>query len=197
MLSRLRLPFQKVVSPFKEQNNRPGGGDPARVAADNALCKARSVFAMEGGLPPSGVIVGADTIVVLDGEILGKPSGREEAGLMLQRLSGRTHTVITALALVQIPGGAETSGWEETRVTFRKLSGEDISLYLSTGEADDKAGAYGIQEFGSFLVEKVEGDYFNVVGLPILRLYTMMKSTGVDLFHLSVASGKEEPLDVI
>ena len=114
-------------------------------------------------------VIGADTIVVLDGEILGKPADDEEAFSMLKRLSGREHSVFTGVTILS--PNAERSFYKETKVKFCRLSEAEIRDYVNTGECRDKAGAYGIQGFGSRFVEGVSGDYFNVVGLPVSALY--------------------------
>ncbi len=131
-----------------------------------------------------GLIIAADTAVVLAGEFLGKPSHSREAMVMLQRLSGRPHQVITAVCLYDVKTGQILVDEEETRVYFRNLTREEIESYVNTGEPMDKAGAYGIQDRGALLVEKIEGCYFNVVGLPLGRLYLMLKSFDVNLLEV-------------
>lgn len=131
-----------------------------------------------------GLIIAADTAVVLAGEFLGKPSHSREAMVMLQRLSGRPHQVITAVCLYDVKTGQLLVDEEETRVYFRNLTREEIESYVNTGEPMDKAGAYGIQDRGALLVDKIEGCYFNVVGLPLGRLYLMLKSFGVNLLEV-------------
>lgn len=113
------------------------------------------------------IILGADTVVVLDGQVLGKPRDAADAVRMLRMLSGRTHAVYTGVALISAKDGRMKTICEETRVTFRALSEEEILAYVKTGEPMDKAGAYGIQGKGGALVEKTEGDFQNVVGLPL------------------------------
>ncbi len=113
------------------------------------------------------ILLGADTIVVLDGRVLGKPSDAEDAACMLRMLSGRTHAVYTGVAVISAKDGRMKTICEETLVTFRTLSEEEILAYVKTGEPMDKAGAYGIQGKGGALVEKIEGDFQNVVGLPV------------------------------
>ena len=114
-------------------------------------------------------VIGADTIVVLDGKILGKPADDDEAFSMLRELSGREHSVFTGVTIISKNG--ERSFYRETKVKFCPLSDEEIRDYIRTGECGDKAGAYGIQGFGSRFVEGINGDYFNVVGLPVSALY--------------------------
>ncbi len=117
---------------------------------------------------PDALVIGCDTIVTLDDEIMGKPRDREDAFRMLRRLSGETHTVMTGTALYL--NGKSTVFTVETKVTFYELTDDEINAYLDTGEPFDKAGAYGIQGKGSLLVQRIEGDYFNVVGLPVAAL---------------------------
>lgn len=113
-------------------------------------------------------VIGADTVVATDGKILGKPSDKNEAISMLRALSGKTHSVFTGVTIIK--GSKEESFFCETKVKFYELSDEMIDSYIKTNEPFDKAGAYGIQGYGCLLVEKIDGDYFNVVGLPVSRL---------------------------
>ena len=131
---------------------------------------------------PDDVIIAADTIVVIDGGILGKPSGRDDAVRMLKMLSGREHEVITGVA-VACGGRVQVHG-EHSGVRFRTLNDEEVSAYVSTGECDDKAGAYAVQGKGSLIVEGIRGDYFNVVGLPLCALGLMLRNEGIDLLRL-------------
>ena len=138
--------------------------DPRSLVRGNALLKAREVAARSEYAGCK--VLGADTVVALDGEILGKPRDEAEAKRMLCALSGREHLVVTGYAVI-FPGGREICGDCVTRVKFRKLSKAEIDSYVATGEPLDKAGAYGIQELGGALVESVSGDIENVIGLPI------------------------------
>ncbi len=128
------------------------------------------------------LLLAADTIVVLDGQVMGKPGSEDDALEMLTQLSGRCHEVITAIC-IRTAGECEVED-ETTRVYFRHLSEEEIRAYVASGEPADKAGAYGIQGRGGLLVDKIEGCYFNVVGLPMSRLYLMLKKHGVDLLEV-------------
>jgi septum formation protein len=130
----------------------------------------------------NALIIAADTLVVIDGWVLGKPADEREAFEMLRMLSGRTHTVITALCLLLRQNGHTTHIVQDaprSRVAFRPLSDEWIRWYIATGEPFDKAGAYGIQEYGALLIEKVQGCYFNVVGLPLATLARRLEELGV------------------
>ncbi len=123
------------------------------------------------------ITIGADTVVVVNRKVLGKPSDAADAARMLGMLSGREHTVITAVAVSR--GSKLCSAIEEVRVKFRRLRDDEIEAYIATGEPMDKAGAYGIQGFGATIVERVEGDYFAVMGLPLARLVGLMRDVGV------------------
>ena len=126
---------------------------------------------------PGALVIGSDTIVVIDGDVLGKPNDAADAATMLHRLSGRTHTVITAVAVAWQE--RLESGVEEAEVTFHRLSDRDITEYIATGEPMDKAGAYGIQGFGATIVCRVDGDYFAVMGLPLQHLVRLLGRVGL------------------
>ena len=128
---------------------------------------------------PDSLIIAADTIVVIDGEILGKPHDRPDAVRMLKALQGREHEVITGLAVVS--GEREQVHAEHSAVRFRALNDSEISAYVETGECDDKAGAYAVQGLGSLIVEGINGDYYNVVGLPLCALGGMLRAERIDL----------------
>ena len=148
---------------------------PAHEVAAVSARKAEKIAALH----PQDVIVSADTIVVIDGKILGKPKDEQDAARMLRLLSGRTHTVYTGLT-VHANGKANTQV-VSTGVTFRDLSNAEIAAYIETKEPMDKAGAYGIQSRGALLVERIDGDFFNVMGLPLLRLSRMLERFGLRL----------------
>lgn len=162
--------------------------DPEKNPAENverlALHKARHVAQTMIG--ESGVVVGADTTVAIGGHVLEKPLDAEDAKRMLSILSGETHTVYTGVALVDLDSNKELSFVEATDVTFRPLSLDEIRSYIASGSPMDKAGAYGIQEdFGAVFVRRIEGDYYNVVGLPLCRLYLALREFAADLFSNS------------
>ena len=140
-------------------------GDPGSIVTHWATCKARDV----ASLFPDHPVLGADTMVFLNGVLLGKPLDREDGLRMVKKLSGNWHTVFGGVALAWQSRGIFFSFHEATRVKFRALSDEEIAGYLDTGEPMDKAGAYGIQGLGSVLVDRVEGSYFNVMGLPVAQ----------------------------
>ena len=161
-----------TISPDIDESAR-NGEMPADIVERLSLEKARAVTP---GVD-EGVVLGSDTIVTLDTEVLGKPSDPAEARSMLGRLSGRTHVVFTGFALMDIASGREMVGHERTAVTFRRLEPEEIERYVAGGSPLDKAGAYGIQDdFGAVFVERIEGDYYTVVGLPLSRVYVALRA---------------------
>ena len=172
LLEQIGLTFA-VRSSDVDESVSPGL-TPAQVVESLSARKGEAVAAEAA---PGDLVLSADTVVSLDGAILGKPRDRAEAEAMLTALSGRTHQVYTGVTLLQ--DGRRLTGHEVTAVTFRPLSPEEIAAYVSTGEPMDKAGAYGIQGLGALLVERLEGDYFNVMGLPLCRLGEMLAQFGV------------------
>jgi len=148
--------------------------DPVAHAERLARTKATVIAARE----TDAVVIGSDTIVVIDGEILGKPDNVQHATEMLRKLSGRTHTVVTAVAVAT--GDRVLSGVENVAVTFRALTDAMIADYIRTGEPMDKAGSYGIQGFGATIVERIDGDFFAVMGLPLGRLIGLCADLGLD-----------------
>ena len=145
-----------------------------RLAREKAALVAERVARGDG----EALVIGADTIVVVDGDILGKPRDEASAAAMLRRLAGRSHTVFTAVAVAR--GDRLVSGVEAVDVTFRAMSDEEIAAYIATGEPMDKAGAYGIQGYGATLVERIVGDYFAVMGLALGRLVRLLGDVGVE-----------------
>ena len=140
--------------------------------------KAKEVYERTEGREDC-VFIGSDTIVYLDGKVLGKPADKSDAAEMLRSLSGRSHRVYTGVTV--IAHGQTISEAEETTVFFRNLGDDEIDAYIATGEPMDKAGAYGAQGIASLFVERLEGDFFNVMGLPVCRLGAMLKKLGVNL----------------
>ena len=160
------------VRPADLDESQLPGEAPAAHAERLARSKAHTIAEHE----PGAVVIAADTIVVVDGEVLGKPRDEREAHAMLRRLSGRTHTVLTAIA-VALQSRTE-SAVESVDVTFRALGDDEIDAYIATGEPMDKAGAYGIQGYGATIVERVDGDYFSVMGLGLRRLVELLERVG-------------------
>jgi septum formation protein len=154
-------------------------GEPPRVHAERL---AREKGAAVAARYPNALLISADTIVVIDEQVLGKPRDRSDAARMLRQLSGRTHTVFTAVAVAR--SGRMESAVETVAVTFRHLSEDEIAAYIATGEPMDKAGAYGIQGFGATIVERIDGDFFAVMGLALGRMVQLMLLVGAHYdFH--------------
>jgi septum formation protein len=153
------------------------GEQPGSYVLRLAEAKAR---AAAGGITGEALVVGADTTVVIDNLVLGKPGSDEEAKQMLARFSGRTHEVLTGLAVIRLPGGGVRIQEERTLVTFATMTQKEIEEYVASGEPFDKAGGYAIQGIGGRFVTRVEGCYFNVVGLPLARLYGILRDSGWD-----------------
>ena len=174
-----------IIRPAVGEEKADPSLSPARLVEDLSLQKGLEVAASAA---PGDLVIAADTVVAVDGQILGKPHSPQEAAEMLCALSGRTHTVYTGVTLCR--DGEVLTEHEATSVRFRPLTREEIEAYVATGEPMDKAGAYGIQGIGSLLVEGIEGDYFNVVGLPVCRLGRMLARFGVDA--LALCAQKEQ-----
>lgn len=164
--------FDFEVRPSKIEEVRGRGETAEEFARRAAREKALEVAA---SCPRDSLVLGADTVVVVDGEVLGKPTGPHDATRMLRLLSGLTHRVITGVCLVRAPDRVEALKHETTFVTFCKLGEEEIRCYVSSGEPLDKAGAYGIQGMASRFVTRIEGCYFNVVGLPVPLVYEILR----------------------
>jgi len=146
-------------------------------AAEHASRLAREKGATIAARNPAAIVISADTIVLIDGLVLGKPRDEADAARMLSMLGGQTHVVLTAVAVTY--RGKMRSDVESVRVTFRPLDDERIGAYIATTEPMDKAGAYGIQGFGATLVERIDGDYFAVMGLPLARMVDLLQEIGV------------------
>lgn len=180
LLHQLELEFQVITSDVEEHVDPTL--TPDQVVQALALQKAKAVsHDQEAGT----VTVGADTVVVLDGEILGKPKDQADAHAMLTRLSGRSHEVYTGIAIV-MKGSEGTKTWtraRRTEVWMRELSDAKRTWYIETGEPMDKAGSYGIQGYGATLVDRIEGCYFNVVGFPLALFDEMMEEIGLPVIE--------------
>ncbi len=174
LLEMLGLQFE--VWPAQGEEFLPDGIGPEEAVKKLSRQKAASVAK---DCAPGDVVIGADTIVWHDGRILGKPRDEQDAARMLSSLSGKVHTVYTGVTVIR--DDAVLSAAEETKVCFRRLSGPEIDAYIKTGEPMDKAGAYGAQGYAALFVEGIEGDFFNVMGLPVCRLGKLLKEVGVTL----------------
>ncbi|MEE8566692.1 MAG: Maf family protein [Candidatus Bipolaricaulota bacterium] len=171
--------LKKITSrfiPIASKIDEKADGSPEEQVISVARDKARQV-ATEN----EGIIIGADTIVVVDNEILGKPNSREQARRMLTKLSAREHTVITGLYILSTRTKQYRQACEKTKVHLCALAKDQIEAYLDTGEYVDKAGAYAIQGQGALFIDRICGDFFNVMGLPVCKLYLLLREMGVSL----------------
>lgn len=175
LLEQLGLKF--TVDARVSEDNNSAGQEPRELVRENSRKKAESVA---GGYPDA-IIIAADTIGIIDGRVIGKPHSESEARIMLASLSGKPHTVITGFTVLDTLTGKDVSRVVETTVYMRRITGAEIEAYLQTGEPLDKAGSYAIQGLGAALVERIEGDYFNVVGLPLAALAEVLKEFGISV----------------
>ena len=177
MLGQVGISHEVVVSDVDETVDGP----PDVQVSILALRKASAVRDM---IKSDAVIIAADTLVYVESQVLSKPECPEEAYNMLQLLQGREHTVYTGVAVLRVDGDTVCTETfvESAKVFFRGLSSEEIHKYIATGEPFDKAGSYGVQEKGALLVERIEGDYFTVVGLPIAKLAVTLGKMGIDVW---------------
>lgn len=193
LIGLLKLPV--IVKASNADESVPEEWEPAKIVEELSLRKARATgesLAADGmGVEPAPepwIIVGSDTIVVVDGKVLGKPSDTEEAVSMLRSLQGRQHEVYTGVAC--LPGGGLKNtpaavGHTVSKVTFSNMSDEEIRAYVQTGEPMDKAGAYGVQGMGALFIEKIQGDFYSVMGLPLNLLYQKLMEFGINPFGRS------------
>ncbi len=173
ILANAGLPFS-VLSSAVDESPHPGE---AAAALVQRLANAKADLVTARAVGPA-IILAADTEVVFDDKVLGKPGSMEDARRMLRKLSGRTHAVLTGVALVRLPDGERRQFVESTLVHFRQITDEELSAYLATEESFDKAGGYGIQGRAGRFIPRIEGCYFNVVGLPLSRVLTELQSLG-------------------
>ena len=172
LLEKMGLTF--LVEPSNTDEILAPGLTPRQEVVHLSQGKAKAVAANH---PEEAVVLSADTVVELDGKILGKPHSREEAVAMLKALSGRSHKVLTGVTILG-PKGTQTH-CEETEVYFRPMEDAEIQWYVETGEPMDKAGAYGIQGYAAMFIEKIAGDYYNVMGLPVCQVGLMLRQAGI------------------
>lgn len=161
------------VIPSDVDETRLPGEIPEAMAVRLAAAKALAVLALR----PGRLVLAADTVVTIEDQVLGKPEDADDARRMLEMLSGRSHRVITAVA-VGLPGGEVRERYDATHVWFRELSADMIAAYVATGEPLDKAGSYGVQGVGAVLIERVDGDFFSVMGLPLRLVVELLEDAG-------------------
>ena len=176
LLKQIGMKFRVIPSRAAEifTSRQSPGENAQRIALEKAIDVAARLR--------RGIVIGADTIVVLDHHVLGKPKSKDDAKRMLRLLSGREHSVFTGFALRDVETGKHASGVEETKVRFRKLTEKEITDYVNSGSPMDKAGSYGIQDdFGAVFIERVNGCFYNVVGFPLARFYSTLQRFVSDL----------------
>ncbi len=184
LLAQIGVPFRTLPSTLGEDGEAQVAGEGAEDCARRlALAKANDV----ARALPSGLVIGADTVVTCDGRLLGKPRDADEAQAFLLSLAGRTHRVITGVAVVEAATGRAEVDAAATEVRMRPFDAAEAAQYVATGEPMDKAGAYGIQGRGALLVAGIRGDYFNVVGLPLVLLAALLCRFGVDPWGVGAA----------
>ena len=172
LLDQIGVKFELIPSQIEERPHLDEAPSDyiTRIARAKVIAVARQ--------QESGLIIGADTVVVLDGRLLGKPEDDHDARTMLKQLSGRWHAVMTGVALYDVESRREVADYEKTLVKFAQLTDREIDWYVQTGETKDKAGAYGIQGLGGLFVDEIAGNYYNVVGLPIPLVYRLARRLG-------------------
>lgn len=173
LLRQIGITFE-IVPPDVDESRYAFGGDPAGTAERLALAKAKSVV---GRVDTRGrLVLGADTVVLFEAQVIGKPTDAEDAFAMLQKLSGRSHRVLTGFGLLDPGTNRAVTGHEWTTVFMRELTDAEIRAYVDTGEPLDKAGSYGAHALGAGLVTRVEGCFYNVIGLPLARLLMTLEN---------------------
>ncbi len=177
ILENFGFSFKTIVKNIDETSNKTRAEDKILEIAEKKARAAAIDF-------PDENVIGADTVVVVDGKILGKPKDKKEAFSMLKSLSGRSHEVITAFSFININKNISYSDYEITKVYFKNLTDDEINWYINTKEPMDKAGAYGIQGKGAFFVEKIEGDFFSVMGFPLGKFVRFLNKTDFNLNDL-------------
>ena len=175
LLEQIGLKFE--IEPSNYEEDMTLEMTPEKLVEHLSLGKAKDV----AGRHKDAIIISADTIVAMDGEVFGKPKTAERAKEMLEKFSGKAHTVLTGFTVIDGETGKQISKCVATKVYFKNLSEKEIDAYIATGEPLDKGGGYAIQGLAALFVEKIEGDYFNIVGLPILPLTEELKNFGVEV----------------
>jgi len=177
LLEQIGLKFE--IDPSNYEEDMTLKMKPSKLAEFLSLGKAKDVAARH----KDSIIISADTIVAVDDEVFGKPKTSEKAKYMLQKLSGRAHSVITGFTIIDTKTNKQLSKSVETKVYFKDISDKEMGTYISTGEPLDKGGSYAIQGLAALFVEKVDGDFFNIVGLPIFELVHELKNFGINVLE--------------
>ncbi|MCS7233390.1 MAG: Maf family protein [Synergistetes bacterium] len=185
LLKMIGLDFE-VISPIDVDESQYDSVDPKDIVVELAFKKAKSVSEKLLKEGENALVIGVDTLVEIKGLLLGKPSSKEEAFNMMQLLQGNTHRVFSGVGLIEVPTLRSEAGFEVTKVSFYPLTISEINAYIDSGEWVDKAGAYAIQGKASLFVKKIEGCYFNVVGLPLALLRRLLIKFGLDPLFMEV-----------
>jgi len=172
LLRQIRVEFELLPSQVEERPH------PDEAPADYIIRIARAKVIAVARQREAGLVIGADTVVVLDGHLIGKPEDEADARRLLRRLAGRWHAVMTGVALIDLETRREVADYDKTLVKFAQLTDTEIEWYANTGEPMDKAGAYGIQGLGGLFIDEIAGNYYNVVGLPIPLVYRLARRLG-------------------
>jgi len=172
LLRQIRVEFELLPSQVEERPH------PDEAPADYIIRIARAKVIAVARQREAGLVIGADTVVVLDGHLIGKPEDEADARRLLRRLAGRWHAVMTGVALIDLETRREVADYDKTLVKFAQLTDMEIEWYANTGEPMDKAGAYGIQGLGGLFIDEIAGNYYNVVGLPIPLVYRLARRLG-------------------
>ena len=175
LLKQIGLEFE--IDPSNYEEDMTLDMEPRKLAEDLSLGKTKDVAQRH----KDSIIISADTIIAVDNEVFGKPKTPEKAKYMLQKLSGRAHSVITGFTIINTEINKQISKSVETKVYFKNISEEEMDAYIATGEPLDKGGGYAIQGMAALFVEKIEGDYFNIVGLPIIAIVDELKNFGIKI----------------
>ena len=175
LLEQIGLKFTVDVSDIDESKYLHS--NPESLAKSLSIAKAEKIAEKY----KDAIIIAADTVVILNKEIIGKPKDKKDAVKMLRKLSGKTHVIITGFTILDTKTKKEITEFVQSKVRFKKMTGKEIDQYVKTGEPLEKAGCYGIQDKGAIFIEEVKGDFFNVVGLPIFALSQNLKKFGVDI----------------
>ena len=169
--------FEVKISAYEEDNTL--AMSPKDLVLYHSLEKGRGV----ANQLPEGVVIGADTVVVFDSQVLGKPRNEDEAREMLEKISGQAVDIISGIAVIDIETKKELREFEITKIKMKRMSAEEITDYIKTGVPMDRAGAFGVQDKGAVFIEKIDGCYFNAVGLPLFKLNNLLNQLGISIFE--------------
>jgi septum formation protein len=174
LLEKIGLPFEVVTSPYEEDMS--AAADPLDLVQLLALKKAEAVAASY----EDAIVIAADTFVIFENKFLGKPKDKHDAARMLRLLSGNENDIVTGYAVIDTKSGKVSNGYSKATVKIRQLTDAEIDAYIESGEPLDKAGAFAVQDLGSVLIERIDGDFYSILGLPLFKIYFALRDLGVD-----------------